>query len=59
MSYTIYNTHSGALCWSNVVKKGKFEFKMAKSNYPNLKPNEIQKGMKIYDWENAMYFFFL
>jgi len=29
---------------------------LAKSLNPNIKANEIKKGMKLYDWEHAMFF---
>jgi len=29
---------------------------MAKSLNPNIKPNEITKGMKLYDWDKALWF---
>ena len=38
------------------LSRSTMNISMAKSLNPNIKANEITKGMKLYDWEKALWF---
>jgi len=54
--HTIYNTHTGAFQYGATLSRSTMNLSMAKSLNPNIKPNEITKGMKLYDWDKALWF---
>ena len=54
--HTIYNTYVGALQYGMTFSRSTMNLSLAKSLHPEIKANEIKKGMKLYDWEHALWF---
>jgi len=54
--YTFYNSKKGAISLQQGFRRGNLVIQAAKSLQPNLSPKDIQKGMKVYDWENSIWF---
>lgn len=55
MFYQFYNTKTGTVMLE-YTQKGTAAFGFARSTNPNISPNAITKGMKVYDYENVQYF---
>lgn len=51
----VYNTKVGALSYS-IIRDSKILLTFAKTLNPNIKPNEITKGSKVFDWNSPLYF---
>jgi len=53
---TFYNTKNSAFTFGISISKPSMQLTFAKSLKPDVRPNEIKKGDKIYDWENSIHF---
>lgn len=51
----LYNTHYAAVVLGTEHSKGKAYINIAESMNKSLKPNQIIKGQKIYDYDNSFY----
>lgn len=55
MSYSIYNSWQGALTVSIAPSKQTLTFNLARPFNPQ-KGGKVEKGTKVYDWENSVFF---
>ncbi|MEM3420567.1 MAG: hypothetical protein QW806_10140 [Nitrososphaerota archaeon] len=55
MFYQFYNTKTGTVML-DYTSRGTASFSFARSLNPNVAPNQITKGMKMYDYQNMQHF---